>query len=323
MRSRGISQAALTLWAFVCCHALAQPYPSKPIRLIQNGSVGAVSDIVMRAASQELSAQMGGPWVVENHPGGNFVIGTNACKRSAPDGYTVCLVNMAAMSLNPHALSNLPYDPDKDFKPITNLFSQVIGIVANANLRANTVGELQALAAAKPGALNFATLGPGSSADMLRQWLSDSWKAEIVGVPYKGMNLIVNAVLSGESDVTWTAMGNIDGHVKLGKVKVLAVNTAKRTPRMPQVPTLGEVGLGDFHGLVWWGLVAPAGMSDTIVRRLNAEVTRLFKEPKFAEFLDRQFLVTEIGTPEEFAAFLKTDRQRVGNMVKRLNLPRQ
>jgi tripartite-type tricarboxylate transporter receptor subunit TctC len=303
-----------------------QAYPTKPIRFILNVSVGVLSDVMMRAASVELVKQTGQPWVIENRAGGNFVIAANACKTASADGYTVCLVNEQAMSLNPHIISNLPYDPDKDFRPITNLYIQVSGVAAAASLPVNSIGELQRLAAAKAGTLNFATLGPGTTQDILRQWMNNNWKTEFVGVPYKGMPLILNGMVAGEVALTQTSLGSAGAHLAGGKVKLLAVNSARRLPKMPDVPTFTEAGMGEFidvQGRFWWGLVAPAGVPDAIIQRVNAEFTRLFRAPKFVELMENQFLDSVIGTPEQFTAFLKQDRERAAQVVKRFNIPRQ
>ena len=301
----------------------AQAYPSKPLRLILNVTSGAVGDVVMRSAAQELARQMGQPWVVENQGGGNFVIAANACKRALPDGYSVCMTNLAAMSLNPFVVAGLSYDPEKDFTPITNLFSQMTGLVAGGSVPANNVAELQALAVAKPGALNFGTLGVASNADILRAWLGDRWKTSMVGVPYKGMPPIVNDLLAGQIHVSWSAIGAAASHARAGKLKILAINTVTRPKGLPDVPTLDEAGLGEYPGLVWWGMVGPAGMDHTIVRRINADVLRAFKEPKLVEILDAQLVETLTGTPEQFAEFMKRDRDRVGQLVKKINIPRQ
>jgi len=306
--------------------AIAQAWPAKPVRFILNVSVGVLSDIVFRSGAVELAKQTGQPWVIENRQGGNFVPAANACKASAPDGYTVCLVNEQAMSLNPHLIANLSYDPDKDFKPVTNLYVQVSGVAIASNLPVGSMGELQRMSGAKSGAINFATLGPGTTQDILRQWMNNNWKTEFVGVPYKGMNLILNALVAGESNLTQTSIGSAGAYLAGGKVKLLAVNSAKRLPKMPDVPTFQEAGLGEFldvQGRFWWGLVVPAGVPDAIVSRLNAEFMKLFREPKFMELVDAQFLDTVLSPPEQFAAFLKTDRERARRMVARFNVPLQ
>lgn len=304
----------------------AQPYPGKPVRFIVNSSVGSLADVMARASAFELSRQTGQPWVIENRAGGNFVIGANACKASAPDGYTVCLVNEQAMSMNPHLIPKLPYDPDRDFKPITNLYVQVSGVAVAASLPANSIAELVRLASSKAGSMNFATLGPGSSQDILRQWMNGRYKTGFVGVPYKGMPLILGGIVTGETTLSQTAVGAAGPYLAGGKLKLLAVNTSKRLSKLPEVQTFNEAGLGEFidvHGRFWWGLVAPAAVPDPIVQRINAEFHKLFREPKFAELVENQFLDPVLGTPEQFAAFLKTDRERAANVVRTFNIPRQ
>jgi len=304
--------------------APAQAYPSKPIRFILNGAPGAFSDVTLRVAAVELARQTRQPWVVENRPGGDFVIAAVACKAAAPDGYTVCVVNEQSMSLNPHVISKLPYDPDRDFKPITNLFIQVSGLVASTSVE--SIAELLRLAAAKPGSMNFATMGPSTTQDILRQWINNHWKADFVGVPYKGMNAILNGIVSGEVNVTQAALGSARPYLSSGKVKLLAVNSARRLPKLPDVPTYTEAGLGEFidvQGRFWWGLVAPVGTPDAMVQRLNAEFAAVFRLPKFAELLENQYLQSAICTPEEFANFLKRDRTRDAQVVKRFNVPKQ
>ena len=326
VRQRSHIILALTAALLWSGKAVPQSYPSKPIRFILSSSVGVSSDVVMRVAAADLAKQMGQPWVIENRPGGNFVIGAVACKSPAPDGYSVCLVNAQSMSLNPHVISKLPYDPDTDFKAITNLYVQVSGLVAPASLPVNSVSELQRMAVSKSGAMNFATLGPGTTQDILRQWLNDKWKTEFVGVPYKGMNLILNGMVAGEASLTQTSLGSVGSYLSGARIKLLAIESSKRLTTLPEVPTYSEAGLGGFtdvQGSFWWGLVAPAGTPNPIVQRINAEFAKVFRVPKFAEFLESLYLESAIGTPEEFASFLELDRARNGQLVKRFNIPRQ
>lgn len=306
--------------------AVAQTYPSKPIRFILNVSVGVLSDIVMRAGAVELTKQTGQPWVIENRQGGNFVIAANACKAAAPDGYTVCMVNEQSMSLNPHIISKLSYDPDRDFKPVTNLYVQVSGVAVSSALPANSIADLVKMAVAKPGTMNFATLGPGTTQDILRQWMNSRYKTDFQGVPYKGMPLILNGILTGETSATQTSLGSVGAYLQSGKIKLLTVNSARRLNKMPDVPTFNEAGLGEFidvQGRFWWGLVMPAGVPEPMVQRINTEFHKLFREPKFVELIENQYLDPVLGTPEQFAAFLKKDRERSANVVKRFKIPTQ
>jgi tripartite-type tricarboxylate transporter receptor subunit TctC len=303
--------------------ALAQSYPSKPIRMIVPLPPGATTDIVMRATAQELSPRLGQPIVVENRPGGNWVIGAEACRNGAPDGYTLCVLNSDALVFNPHILSSLPYDPAKDFVPVTNLFFLFEGILAKAALPVSTMAELQSYARQNPGKVNFGTLGPGSSNDVFRQWLVRQWQVDITGIPYKGGGNVVAALLAGEIDVTKIGMGNVVGQLNSGKLRMLAIQGSKRSRIVPAVPTMDEVGLGAYPLRVWWGLVMNAGSPDAAVRRINGELTKLYREPKMAEYLENQFVEVAVGSPEEFGAFMAAERSRAGDAVKALGIPRQ
>jgi tripartite-type tricarboxylate transporter receptor subunit TctC len=304
--------------------AYTQAWPAKPVRLMLNVSVGVLGDVVMRAAAIDISKQTGQPWVVENRAGGNFAIGATACKAAAPDGYTVCMVNEQSMSTNPHLMTKPGYDPEKDFAPITNLFVQISAVVSHPDIK--SMKELQQLAVSKGAAMNFATLGPGTSQDILRQWLNQRWKANMQGVPYKAMGLILNGIVSGETTLTQTSLGSVGPYLQGGRIRLLSVNSSKRLVKLPDVPTFVEVGLSEFQeakGHTWWGLVAPAGVPDPIIRRINGEFAKLFREPKFVDLLDSQFLESAIGTPEQFAAFMRQDRERAGKVVKLFNIPRE
>jgi tripartite-type tricarboxylate transporter receptor subunit TctC len=304
--------------------SVAQAWPAKPVRLILNVSVGVFGDIVMRAGAVELQRQTGQPWVVENRGGGNFVIGANACKAAAPDGYSVCMVNEQTMSTNPHTIDKLSYDPEKDFSPVTNLFIQISAIAVGNQYGA--LGELQKAATAKGKGLNFATLGPGSSQDILRQWLNARWKAQMTEVPFKAMGPIMTGIASGDIDATITSIGSAGSFVLGGKARFVAVNSSKRLKKFPDVPTFDELALTEYQDLkghTWWGLMVPAGTPDPIVRRINAEMAQLFREAKFQELLESQALESAISSPEQFAAFLKEDRARGALVVKRFNIPKQ
>ena len=302
---------------------LAQDYPSKPVRVVLPIPGGSVTDVTLRAAAQELAPRFGQPLVIDNRPGANMIVAAEACAKGVPDGYTVCVVSPDAMSFNPNVFEKLSYDVDRDFRPVGSLFVLIEGLIATSSLPANSTRELQSLAVAKPGSINFGTLGPGTTPDIFRQWLAGTWKTDIVGIPYKGGNLVINALLAGEIHVSKIGVGNLGGQISSGKVKILAIGATKRSNQLPNVPTMAEAGLDGFKFRVWWGLVAPAGTPDPIVARLNSEFNRLFSEPKFGEFMESRFLEPMIGTPQAFAAFLKQDREYVGQIVKQYNIPRQ
>lgn len=314
---------ATALLALASAAALAQDYPARPLRIIVPLPPGSTTDIVMRATAQELAPRLKQPVVVENRPGGNWVIGAESCRTAAPDGYTLCVMNSDAIAFNPHLLSTLPYDPAKDFVPVTNLFFLFEGILAKAALPVASIAELHDYAARNPGKVNFGTLGPGSSNDVFRQWLVQHWKVDIAGIPYKGGAPVITALLAGEIDVTKIGMGNIAGQLNSGKVKVLAIQGTQRSRLAPNVPTLQEAGLGGFPLRVWWGLFMPAGSPDATVKRINAELVKLYREPKTADYLESQFVEVAVGSPEQFAAFTRAERERAAQVVQDYNIPRQ
>ncbi len=321
MRFRPVSFMALTVAALSSFAAFAQPYPNKPIRIIVAIAAGSPTDVVMRAAANEVLGPLGQPLTIENRPGGDQVIGAEACAKSAPDGYTLCVISQTGISTNPHVFSNLSYDPARDFKGVVQLWFLIQGMIVSGSVPVKSVEELRALAIAKPGSLNLGNLGVGGP-DLHRRWLNDKWNTQIVGIPYKGANLVMNALISGELQISLTALGGLGGQLKAGKVRLFAVGSTRRLRQFPDVPTYAEAGLDDAPR-TWWGLFAPAATSDSVIRRVNSEFVRLFREPRFAEFLENQFLEPMPTTPEDFAAFLKEDFERAGVIVKKYNLPRQ
>jgi tripartite-type tricarboxylate transporter receptor subunit TctC len=301
----------------------AQPaYPAKPIRVIVPIAAGSVTDVVLRAAGQELTARLKQPLVIDNRTGASGIIGAEACAKAPPDGYTICAIYTATTSVNPHVFDKLPYDPAKDFAPITNLYYVTGVLVVPASLPVNTADELKALAISKPRAVNFGTIGPGSYPEVFLAWLNRQWRTDMPAVPYKGGGPITIALMSGEIQASAVGLGNMIGQVQGGQVKALAVSGAKRSPLFPRVPTFAEAGLSGFAGNLWWGLAAPAGTPKMIIARLNAEFAQLFKAPRFAEFLDSQAVEPAISTPEAFAAFLKADREWTATLINSNRKPR-
>jgi tripartite-type tricarboxylate transporter receptor subunit TctC len=303
--------------ALGAAQALAQPeYPTKPVRVIVPIAPGSVTDVLARAAAQELSARLGQPLLVENRVGASGIIGGEACARAAPDGYTLCILYSNILSFNPHLFDKLPYDVSRDFAPVTNLYFITEGLIASASLPVDSVDELRILARTKPGTLNFGTLGPGSGPELFLNWLNAQWRTDITAIPYKGGGPVALALAAGEIQLGFMGLGNFIGPIQGGQVKVLAVSGSKRSKLVPGAPTRDEAGLGAYPGRVWWGLLVPAGTAGVIVQKLNTQLVRLFREPKFVEFLENRYVEPATGTPEEFAAFLKADRDTAGKLVR-------
>jgi len=291
-------------------------YPNKPIRLLLPIAAGSVTDVVLRAANASLSQKLGQPVVIDNRPGASGVIGAEACAKAAADGYTVCAVYHSIMSYNPYTIDKLPYDPERDFTPVTHLFFVTEGLVVPASLPVNSVAELKTYALKNPAAVNLGTLGEGSLQELFVAWLNREWKSNVMGIAYKGGGPIANALTGGEIQIGQMGMGNFIGLIQAGKLRALAVAASQRVKQLPQVPTMAEAGLGGFPARTWWGLAAPANTPAPVVAKLNAAFVGVFRDPGFIELMESHYVETAAGTPQEFAAFLKRDREAARSLVK-------
>jgi tripartite-type tricarboxylate transporter receptor subunit TctC len=296
----------------------AQSYPDRPIRVIVSIAAGSVTDVIMRAAANELQPRLKQTLVIENQGGAAGILGGQACARATPDGYNICVIYHSTMSYNPLLFTKLPYNADTDFVPITRLFFLTEGLFASNALGVSTVAELKAKA--QSGAtLNYATLGEGSMPDLFLKWVNNQWGTKIVGVPYRGGGPAAQALAANEVQLTRFGVGNFTGLLEGDKVKALGVGLPVRSPLLPNVPTLDEAGLAGFPGHGWWGLAAPRGTPSAIVERLNSEFTKLFADPKFKAYLDRQSVASAPTTPAEFAAFLQQDRKAAETLIRIAN----
>lgn len=320
-RTAAVSVLLTAMVAATPC-AGQEAYPSKPIRVIQPIPPGSATDNVVRAVGRELTQSLGQPWVVENRPGASMTIGAQACAKAPADGYTLCTLASDSFTLHPHVLSSLPYDPDKDFRPIALLFYNVDGLVASAGLVPGAIRDLQAYAKANPGKVNFGTLGPGTTTDLFREWIARDWGAPLTAIPYKGGPQIITALAANEIHISRLGLGSLGGQIKGGLVKVLAVGSVARSKQLPQVPTFAEAGIA-FPIKVWWGLFAPAGTPDAIVQRLNSEIVRVLRDAKFVEQMEAQFLEASPGGVDAFAATIRVDKEGANEVIKRFGIARQ
>jgi tripartite-type tricarboxylate transporter receptor subunit TctC len=301
---------------FIFGNAFAQPYPAKPIRIFVPYPPGGVFDAIFRPLAQLMGESTGQPIVIDNRPGGNTIIAMDLCAKAPPDGYTVCATSNDSMSLNPHLYSKLPYDTDKDFVGISNLLYVDEVIVAKANAPFNSFREMIEHARQKPGALNFASFGTGSSAHMILAWINTRGGVNITHVPYKGGGPAVQATLAGEVDLTYMGTGALLPYIKAGRVKAIAVTQTQRSSFLPDVPTMGEQGM-EFQLKPWIGVVAPAATPRAIVSRLGAELVKVINHPKYREEVLIRNGFEPIGdTPEQFAEFMREDRKFGATLVK-------
>jgi tripartite-type tricarboxylate transporter receptor subunit TctC len=312
---RAVVALAAAAWA---SSAPAQNYPDKPIRMIVSIAAGSVTDVIMRAAANELQPRLGQPLVIENRGGAAGILGGQACAQAAGDGYTLCVIYHSTMSFNPLLFTRLPYNAD-DFVPVTRLFFLTEGLFVSSALGVNTVADLKARAQSDAGGLNYATLGEGSYPDLFMKWLNNQWGTRIVGIAYRGGGPAAQALAANDVQLTRFGVGNFLGLLEAGKVKALAVSSAKRSVLLPAVPTFSEVGFGAYPGQGWWGLAAPKGTPPQVVARLNEEFVKLFSEPKFVDFLEKKAVVPAPTSQAEFAAFLKEDRKSAETLIRIAN----
>jgi tripartite-type tricarboxylate transporter receptor subunit TctC len=293
----------------------AQTYPAKPVHVIVPHQVGAASDLVARGMGQFLSQKMGQPFVIENRVAANGIVGLENLARSAPDGYTISVTNMGAISINPAIYTKLTFDPLKDFAPVANIGAQDIVLMVHPSVPANTMQELIALAKAKPGSLTWASLGYGSHQHITVEWFRTRG-IDFHHVPYKSGPQATTAIVSGEVQILQIGTGQSVPMVRSGKLKGIAVTNSARSSFIPDLPSFKEAGL-EWAVTTWNGVFAPAATPREIVRRLNADINGLLADPGFkAKVLAGSMIEPAGGTPEEFAAFLRADRQRFAEVAK-------
>jgi tripartite-type tricarboxylate transporter receptor subunit TctC len=292
--------------------AAAQDYPSRTVRVIIPLGAGGGGDIFTRALADELQKRLGQTFIVENRTGGGLNIGTRACAEAAPDGYTLCVLSSEPVVYSQFLFKSLPFDPEKDFEPITNLFFNTLVLAVNNALKVKTVPELIALAKTKP--LSYSTFSFPLAHFM--ETLKKDNGVDIVRVPYRSGNEVMTALLSGATPITLLGLANMVPQVQGGLVTGIALNSQARSPLAPAIPTLKEA-VGLDYPQSWFGLFAPAGTPKAIIAKLNAEVASITSDPVFLQkiYIDRA-IERAVDTPEAFARFIKEDRSTAARIVK-------
>ena len=299
--------------------ASAQDWPTRPIRALTTTSAGGISDVFMRALGEKLHERLGQPIVVENRPGGAQMVGARACQDSAPDGYTICIINADAMIYNQFLFKTLPFDPDNGLQPVTDLFDLIHLLVVNSDLHVKNVDELIALSKARPGTLSYLT--PGAPMVLYMETLKKERGADWVRVPFKGGGEAVNAVLSGTTPIALFGEGNVIGQIKAGAMTPLAMMNNVRSPNFPDVPLLKDTGYDGPPSRGWYGLFMPKGTPRPIVDHLAKEIAAIVADPEFTEKqLKGRSLVGAIDTPDEFAKLIVDDRKVAEGVVKAAGL---
>ena len=294
---------------------LAQGYPEKPIRMIVPFPPGGSVDVVGRAMTPKLSERLGQQVVIENRSGASGTIGTEAVARARPDGYTV-LLNTIPFVTNSYLYKEVPYDPFTDFLPVSWLCSSPGTLVVNPSVPARSVRELLQLAKAKPGALNYSAAGAGTNPHFAGELFNYLGNVDLVAVQYKGGGPSLLAALGGEVGITFPNISEAIPHAKTGRLVVLGVGSAKRSPALPEVPTIAEAGLPGYEFVTWHGVLAPKGTSAAIVSLLNAKLKETLTAPEQQRLFEQMGFEIVASTPEEFAAHLKRESEKWGKVIK-------
>ena len=287
--------------------AVAQSYPVKPIRIFVGFAAGSsATDMAARMAAQKLTDQLGQPVIVENRAGSGGIIATEFVAKSAPDGYTL-LMMAAADSIQPAIRAKMPYEMPRDFSPVSLVVTGPFVLVVHPSVPAKAVKDLVALARARPGQMNYASSGVGSSAHLAAELFNSLAHIKTLHVPYKGSSQTVVATANGEVDMVIVSITGAQPLIEAGKLRVLAVSTAKRTALMPSVPTIDESGVPGYARTGWYSLIGPARMHKDILGKLNATIIQVVNAPEMKAAFFRQSLETETNTPEQFTEMIRRE----------------
>lgn len=312
--TRSLLTALALLLAMATLPATAQKYPDKPVRIIVPFPAGGGTDIIGRLLGQKLTENLGQSFVVDNRPGAGGTLGAEAAARSTPDGYTLLVVS-ASYSVSP-SLYKLGYDPLADLAPIAMLASVPFVLVTYPTYDAGTVAQVIAAAKGKPGEINFASSGNGSAPHLAGEMLAQATGVKLVHVPFKGGAPAITEVVAGRVQLYFSTVTQALPFIKAGKLKPIAVSSRKRSPSLPDVPTLEEAGVPNFDIVDWFGVLAPRATPATTLERLSAEIIRAANQPDLKERLNKEGFDVIASTPEEFDRRLRSDIDMYGRVVK-------
>jgi len=296
--------------------SLAQSYPDKPIRIVVTFPAGGPTDAVARPISQSLSSTWGQPVIIDNRGGAGGIVGTEIVAHSAPDGYNLLIGTAGGMSINPSLHAKLSYDPFKDFAPISMLVINPQILVMHPALAASNVRELVALAKSKPGQLNFASSGTGTATHLGLELFKAATGINVVHVPYKGGAPALTDLIAGQVQLLFISIPSVMPQVKAGRLKALAVSSARRSLSAPDVPTVAESGYPGFEYVNWNALFAPAATPRAIISKLNTEVVKIMRDPDLAQKLVGQGAEPAPGTPEQLAQYMRVDFDRWRKVIR-------
>jgi len=310
----------LALIAATATGQTRQDYPTRPIRIIVAQAPGSGPDIMARVIGQKFTEAWGQQVIVDNRPGANGIIGMEAAAKSKPDGYNLVLGVPSALTMNPYVFKKLPYDTFRDFVPVSQLVTNHFGLVVNPSLPVKSVKELVALGRARPGELNYGSFGVGNQTHLAAELFAAETKIKMVHVPYKGQTPAVAELVGGQVALMFTPMLGSAQHVATGKLRLIATAGEKRAAPFPNVPTMVEAGYPSVVITGWTGLLAPTGTSPEVVARLQREVAKHLLASEMRETLSSQGAEAVASTPEQFAAFIKSEAQKWSRVVKQAGL---
>ena len=321
---RHLVLAAASVLALGAAHgpAAAQPapgWPSAPIRLISPFAPGGSSDSLARMLAPELARRLGQQVIVENRPGAGGNIGLDAVAKSKPDGYTLVLASPGPLVVNITLMSSLPYDPVRDFKPISLIADLPIVLVAHPSVNANTVAELVSLEKARPGTLAFASAGTGTTRQPSGELLNLMPGTKLGHVPHKGAAPAMTDILGGQVQLGFVDLPSVAGHAKAGRVKLLAVGNPRRTQTAPELPTISESGVPGYETGGWFGVLAPAGTPEPIIARLHAAIADTMKTPAVRERILAIGIEPMATSPDEFSSFIRSEIQKWARVIEASN----
>jgi tripartite-type tricarboxylate transporter receptor subunit TctC len=296
--------------------ALAQSYPNKAIKVIVPFPPGGGTDIIAREVTQKVSAATGWTFVIDNRSGAGGNLGVDTAAKSPADGYTLVLGQTSNLAINPTLYAKLPYNPLKDLAPITMVATAPLAIVVSTTSPYKTLADVVNAAKAKPGEVNFASPGNGTVAHLTGELFQKAAGVRFQHVPYKGANQALNDVIGGQVHMYMSSVPSVLQQIRNGKLRPLAVTSAKRVDDLPQTPTVAEAGYKGFDATTWFGFLAPAGTPKDILARLNTELNKALQQPDLHKRLAEQGADPAGGTPEQFAALMRDDIQRWGKVVK-------
>ena len=298
----------------------AQPYPARTSRIVVGFTAGGPSDIVARMMAQQLTERLGQPVVVENRPGATGTIGAELVAKAPADGYTMYLASQTTHAVAPYMYAKIGYDPLKDFATVARVVHNPLLMVVNPSLPVKSIKDLIALAKARPGELNFATGGIGSSPHMSMELFKSTVKLDMVPVHYKGDGAAIIDIIGGQVPLLTSSISALLPHVRNGKLRGVAVTSLKRSTVAPEFPTIAESGLAGFEVITWFGILVPAATPKEVVNRLNSEIVQSVSQPGVRDQLIKMGFEIVANTPEQYAVFLREENVKWGKVVRDLGL---